>query len=240
MKIKNVYQKILKNMLKFNNNIAYKGDKLLKTRLGTSVLIEVDVPDFIDIPIYSRNLEEILRLITDDTDVSVTSKDNVDYLLFSNNLGKIKYRMPKQRLVEETISSKMTIDEFYTNKCEPLVIFNLTQEKYKELMRVSGLLGSDRLLIKSLDDNKLRFITFNMSDKNDKQYSIEIEVQHKHFENSYEFQLDNLNLIESPDYKVSLCAQKGEKTGILGRGVLKIEAYLSDNIIMKYLVIGTK
>ena len=39
MKIKNVYQKILKNMLKFNNNIAYKGDKLLKTRLGTSVLI---------------------------------------------------------------------------------------------------------------------------------------------------------------------------------------------------------
>ena len=107
-------------------------------------------------------------------------------------------------------------------------------------MRVSGLLGSDRLLIKSLDDNKLRFITFNMSDKNDKQYSIEIEVQHKHFENSYEFQLDNLNLIESPDYKVSLCAQKGEKTGILGRGVLKIEAYLSDNIIMKYLVIGTK
>ena len=89
MKIKDVYQKILRNMLHYNNNIAYKGDKVLKTRLADTVFVEANVPDFIDIPIYSKNLEEILKIITDDTDISVTCKDNVNYLVFDN--GKTSY-----------------------------------------------------------------------------------------------------------------------------------------------------
>ena len=239
MKIKNVYQKILRNMLKFNNNIAYKGDKVLKTRLGGSVLIETEVPDFIDIPIYSRNLEEILKLITDDTDVSVTCKDGIDYLLFSNSLGKIRFRMPKQKLVDESVSSKVTIDEFY-NKCQNVLTFNLTQDKYKELIRVSGLIGSDTFIIQSVDDKKIRFITYNRSDKNDKQYAIEIEIDHEHFEGSYTFNLTYFNLIDAPDYKINLGYQERLSKNGLSRGVLKIEAFLTDNIIMKYLIIGNE
>lgn len=237
MKIKNVYQKILRNMLKYNNNIAYKGDKILKTRLASSVLIEVNVPDFIDIPIYSRNLEEILKLITDDTDVSVTCKDNVDYLLFTNSMGKIRYRMPKQKLVEENVNSKTSVDEFFS-KCNQELVFNLTQDKYKELVRVSTLIGSDTFIIQSVDDNKIRFVSYNKNDKNDKQYAIEVEINHEHFEGNYVFNLCYLNLIDAPDYKISLAHQPNNKGG--SRGVMKIEVFLTDNIIMKYLIIGSK
>ena len=138
--------------------------------------------------------------------------------------------------MEKQVIIPQTVDSVY-NKGKTILTFNLTQDKYKELKRVSSLLNADTLIIQSKDEKIIRLISYNKGDKNDKQYAIEIEVDHTHFDNSCIFNLGYIDLIPSPDYKMELGLYPN-RDGTRFAGLLKVNAFLNDNIVMKYLFVG--
>ena len=64
MQIKESFVKILKNFLYYNSNFGYDGNKVLKTKRGGEVYIEVESQDFTDLPIYTNDLANILKFLT--------------------------------------------------------------------------------------------------------------------------------------------------------------------------------
>lgn len=234
MKIKEAHIKILENFMHYNNAFAYDGNRLLKTRnVGGDAYIEVYLKDFIDIPIYTKDLVSILNFLKTDTDISVESVKNVNYILLKNENGTIRYRLSNENIVKNDALNNYSFDNIIID--EEHFNFNLDYQKYKNLMRTAKLLECDRLEVFSIDEHKIGLRAYNMIDKDNKQYVVEIEQEHKHTDVKDVIILKLFELAQATDYNI----QTGYRTNSKGRkiAIAKIKAFWND-IEAKYMIIN--
>lgn len=239
MKVNNAYIKILRNISLYNSNLVYEGDKIIKVNKDNAIFVEAYVPDFIDVPIYTRSVSEILRLIDDDTNISVDMDDKGYYIIIDNGIGKVKYKMAKKSIVEKFVNNNRDIDEMFSRCERNIVKFNLSKEKYEELMKVSKMLDTNILQITSENDNVIKLTTYTREYKDDKQYTIDVEVNHVHFDESLRFQLNCVDYVQASDYNIEI-GLKNTKTNSATLPLIKATAFMDDKIKVKYLTVGEK
>lgn len=240
MKLNGIYLKILRNISMYSSNLCYEGDKVIRINKDKQLFIEAYIPDFLDVPLYTRNVPELLRLMNEDTIVTVDMNENGYYIIVDNGIGKVKYRMAKKSVTEkEADLSKYTIDNMF-EKCEKKIIkFNLPKEKYDELMKVSKMLESDRISISSLNENTIRLTSYIKENKDDKQYYVDIDVVHTHFDEKLSFQLKIMDFVSAMDYTFELGIKQSKNNGLL-IPIAKVTAFVDDKINVKYLTLGDR
>lgn len=240
MKLNSIYLKILRNISMYSSNLCYEGDKVIRINKDNQFFIEANIPDFLDVPLYTRNVPELLRLMNEDTVVTVDMNDSGYYIIVDNGIGKVKYRMAKRSVAEkEAKISSITIDGMF-NKCEEKIVkFNLPKDKYDELMKISKMLEADRISVSSIDDNKIRLTSYIKESKDDKQYFVDIDVNHTHFDKKLVFQLKIMDFVSANDYTFEV-GTKLTKSGDLRIPIAKVTAYVDDKINVKYLSLGDR
>lgn len=226
MKVKDQYLKILKNVLKYNKNFSYDGSRRIFYN-DNSVVIDVNLPEFIDLPIYTNNLEEILRFWTPETDISEEVEGQASYLILKNEMGKVKYLLSKSQLFEKNRSNKSIND---LNIKESYFKFNLDYNKFNNLMKISKLLECDMVEVYSIDDHKIGLKAYQINDKRNKSYFMEVENDHEHTDKKVNFSLKNFELIMASDYNFEC----GQLNNAKQHKFIKIKAF-NGNIEMNYL-----
>lgn len=226
MKVKDQYLKILKNVLKYNKNFSYDGSRRIFYH-DSSIVIDVDLPDFIDLPIYTNNLEEILRFWTPETDVSEEVEGQACYLVLKNEMGKVKYLLSKSQLFEKNKSNRSIND---LNIKESYFKFNLDYNKFNNLMKISKLLECDMVEVYSIDEHKIGLKAYQVNDKRNKSYFMEVENDHEHTDKKVRFSLNNFELIMASDYNFEC----GQLNNYKQNNFIKIKAF-NGNIVMNYL-----
>jgi hypothetical protein len=240
MKLNNIYLKILRNISMYSSNLCYEGDKVIRINKDNQFFIEAYIPDFLDVPLYTRNVPELLRLMNEDTTVTVDMNNSGYYIIVDNGIGKVKYKMAKKSVAEK--EAKLTtndIDGMFSKCEEKIVKFNLPKEKYDELMKISKMLEADRISISSLNDNVIRLTSYIKENKDDKQYFVDIEVNHTHFEKKLVFQLKIMDFVNAIDYTFEV-GTKLTKNKDLSIPIAKVTAFIDDKIKVKYLSLGDR
>mgnify|MGYP000918072211 CR=1 FL=1 len=236
MKIKDVHIKILENFLYFNDKFGYDGNKLLKTRnTDKTVYIEAYIPDFIDLPLYTKDLTDILKFITPETEISMTNQGDVNYMHLNNGNGVVKYRLSNEVLVTKDVEHKVQFDLINYN--ENHFKFNLDTKTYDNIMKISKMLECNLIDIYSIDEKKIGIKTYKESDVNGKQYTIEIEVNHDHHDKIYTFMLNQLQFVKASDYLIDIGIKIISNGSI--RPMMKVKAFCN-NIEVKYVFLAKK
>jgi len=240
MKVNGAYIKILRNLSLYKSELCYEGDRVIRLTKDRVFFVEATVPDFLDVPIYTRNISELLRLMNDETSITVDNNEKGYYIIIDNGIGKVRYKMAKKSSAEKLADlSKNSIDDIF-NRCEQKVIkFNLSKDKYDELMKISKMLETNRLCVQSLNENTIRITTYSYENKDDKQYFIDVDVAHTHFDNKLICQLSLMDYVQATDYTFEI----GTKIPKNNNGVVpvfKVTAYLDDKINVKYLSVGER
>lgn len=240
MKLNGIYLKILRNISMYSSNLCYEGDKVIRINKDKQLFIEAYIPDFLDVPLYTRNVPELLRLMNEDTTVTVDMNNDGYYIIVDNGIGKVKYRMAKKSVTEKEANlSNYTIDSMF-DKCEEKVVkFNLSKEKYDELMKVSKMLESDRISISSLNENTIRLTSYIKENKDDKQYYVDVDVAHTHFDKKVSFQLKIMDFVSAMDYTFEIGIKKAKNNDLL-IPIAKVTAFVDDKINVKYLSLGDR
>jgi len=240
MKLNGIYLKILRNISMYSSNLCYEGDKVIRINKDKQLFIEAYIPDFLDVPLYTRNVPELLRLMNDDTVVTVDMNDNGYYIIVDNGIGKVKYRMAKKSVTEKEANlPNYTIDSMFEKCEEKIVKFNLPKEKYDELMKVSKMLESDRISISSLNENTIRLTSYIKESKDDKQYYVDIDIAHTHFDKKLAFQLKIMDFVSAMDYTFEIGIKKAKNNDLL-IPIAKVTAFVDDKINVKYLSLGDR
>ncbi len=226
MKVKDQYIKILKNILTYNKNFSYDGSRCLRYYDNT-VLIEAEVPDFLDLPIYTNNLEEILKFWTPETDIYEEAEGNINYLVLVNDKGKIKYRLSKSQLLAPEKPMPPIIN---LKIAETYFKFNLDYNKFSNLIKISNMLECDTVEVYSIDERKIGLKSFQINDKRNKSYIIEIECDHEHTDKKCRFSLNRFNIIMASDYNFELGRFDNKKQNEF----IKVKAF-NGNVEMTYV-----
>lgn len=224
MKVKDQYLKVLKNFLFFNENFFYDGKGTIKTRNDVAY-VQATLPDFIDIPIYTRKLGDILKLWTPESDIEFDINGQINYLIIKNDIGTVRYRLVNNQTINTTSITRHELSNFELN--ETFFKFNLDYQKYSNLLKTSKIIESDSLEIYSIDNNKIGLKTFRINDKDDRCFIIEIEKEHEHTDKSVTIPLKSFEMIMASDYNMEVGIFKNTK-------VVFVKAF-NGNIDVKYL-----
>lgn len=235
MKLKNKHIKILQNFLLYNNDFGYDGSGLLKTKSTSgSVFLEAFMPDFIDLPLYTRDLSSILSFVTPESDVTEDYIKGCKYFIIKNENGTIRYRLAKEEIVNKSVNHNLDFDSM--NFADLYFSFNLDKQKYDNLKNISKKLECDMMDVYSIDNEHIGLTAYKRSDKEDKQYTITIEKQHEHNDKKATVLLGAFNLVNASDYNIEIGLIQG-KTKLVP--VTKVKAFC-DDIVVKYIFVNAQ
>ena len=234
MKFKENHIKILQNFLHYNSCFGYDGNHVLKTKDQQSVIfLEVYIPDFIDLPIYTKDLVSILKFITPDTDVTMDVKGGINYLILKNESGTIRFRLSKEEMIKRDADNPYDFNVI--NITESWYNFNLDYNTYKNMMKYAKLLECDIAEVYSIDEHKIGITCYRKDDEDDKRYTIEVERDHVHDENHRsKILLDKFEFVQASDYNIEVGLRQGKRNLV---PITKVKAFC-DNLEMRYIIIN--
>lgn len=232
MQFKDQYIKILRNFLYYNPVLGYDGSKVLRTKSSKSgVIVEADIPDFTDLPIYTKDLTDILKFVTPETEIEEDSEGDINYLVLKSNSGTIRYRLSDTNVVMQQTSKivspkKVEFKELYLS-------FNIDYNQYKNIMHTAKLLECDAIQIYSIDEHKIGMKAVNINDKKSKQFIMEIECEHTHTEQNVYILLENFELVAASDYNINMGVFQNSRG--LEVKLVKIKAFCG-NVEVNYMI----
>lgn len=254
MKLKKSLYNILQYVSTINDIFPYHGNGVIKQKEKTSSgFVEVKIDGFFNKPFVIRSLSKFLRLFTFAKGDKGTDPESIeDWTLADNNLnpsgpgtelylkGPDNSRKIQQASEEFLIKKEYNVRKsFDTIPLERSLKFQITNQKYRQIMTDCSLLDLDMVQFTSVSNSIIRITLRKKDQTNNKDTSTyDIEVDHEHQDLQVNIWLSTFNLIDATDHQIEFGLYKVPETEEdIEIPVVKTQSFY-DNYIVKKVILG--
>ena len=165
MKLSNETLTVLKNFSSINQGIQFKqGTKLTTVSAGKTVLAQANLKDIFpqDFCVYDLNQFLSVHSLHKDSDLSFDDSN----VIFKSGRNSTKYRKTAKEMIVTPPEKEITLPSVD-------VSFNLSEEDYNNIMKVSSVLSSPHIAVES-DGDAVQLVAFDALDNSAHTNSIQV------------------------------------------------------------------
>jgi hypothetical protein len=193
MKLSNETLTVLKNFSSINQGLQFKqGTKLTTVSAGKTVLAQANLKDIFpqDFCVYDLNQFLSVHSLHKDSDLSFDDSN----VIFKSGRNSTKYRKTAKEMIVTPPEKEITLPSVD-------VSFNLSEEDYNNIMKVSSVLSSPHIAVES-DGDAVQLVAFDALDNSAHTNSIQVgEGNGKKYK--IVFKTENIKLIPG-SYEVEI------------------------------------